>query len=95
MKRYRVLLNGTNFLLAVNGVAQRHGFYTTRWVEAADPDAAELAAVDVLRSEGDLRSRVLNHEDDWPSLYVEEIEEVEQLEPAAGFSFYLEEDETA
>lgn len=92
MKRYRVLINGVNFLLEVDGALGKHGFYTSRWVEAEDPQSAELRAIELFRSEPGLRERLRNAPDDPPTLYVEETEEVMELEPAQGLAFYVEEE---
>jgi hypothetical protein len=88
MKKYRVLINGRNFILDMEGDTRPAGFYTTRFVEAANPEDAELAAVDAVRQDEDLRARVRNPPDDPPMLYAEEIEEVGALVEARGFTFY-------
>lgn len=41
MKKYRVFVRGENFLMNVDSVNQMLGFYTTRFVEAEDEQAAE------------------------------------------------------
>jgi hypothetical protein len=65
------------------------GFYTTRFVEAANPAAAEYAAVDVLRVEGKLTP--LNDGSDPPKVFVGEVEEIDREEVpsiAKGFTFF-------
>lgn len=65
------------------------GFYTTRSVEAGDPEAAELAAVDLLRGEGQLKP--LNERGDPPRVFVDEIEEVDPPHMPSvveGFTFF-------
>jgi hypothetical protein len=53
VKKFQVRLHGRNFLLDLDGNASSHGFFTTRWVEAENAEAAELAAVArSLRSSG-------------------------------------------
>ena len=91
MKKYRVLINGENFLFDYEGRPTRMGFYTTRFVEAGGREEAEQVAVAALRREEQLRSCVLNPEDDPPMMYVEEIEEVESLQESRGFAFYVSE----
>ena len=97
MSRYRVLVNGKNFLLEVEGRAQKVGFYATRFVEAADPEEAEGAAFEMIRSDPGLRGIVLNEQDDPPMLYAEEAEEADAREPGgelnSGFSWYVEDKE--
>lgn len=50
MNKYRVLLNGRNFLLEMGDRVASHGLYTTRFVEANTPDEAELKAVNSIRN---------------------------------------------
>lgn len=94
MPHYRVLLNGRNFWLRVEDKQERMGFYTTRFVEAGSPEAAELAAVDLLRVEGELKP--LNDRRDPPRILVDEIEEVDPAnvpQVVQGFTFFLDENE--
>ena len=48
MKTFRVFLRGENFILTFDGQQTRLGFYTTRFVQANNPEGAELIAVDLL-----------------------------------------------
>jgi hypothetical protein len=77
MKQYKVFINGTNFLVKFNGQAKKVGFYTTRFVRAADAKAAENMAVQMLRDQESLRGVVLNDRSDPPLLQVENIFEAE------------------
>ncbi|MPZ10368.1 MAG: hypothetical protein GEU89_09185 [Kiloniellaceae bacterium] len=61
----------------MDGETKRCGFYTTRYVEAADRDAAEQRAVDAFRDEGRLRGLVVNDPSDPPMLFADEIDEIE------------------
>ena len=92
MKKYRVFVCGQNFLLNLDGKAKKVGFYTTRFVEANDDHQAEENAISTLRNDPTLREGVLNEKSDAPTLYVEEISELESFEgltlPGTGFSFY-------
>ena len=92
MAYFRVLLNGENFWLNMEGRPRRMGFLTTRFVEAKTPDDAELAAVDLLRSEGKLKP--LNDPSDSPRVFATEIEQVEQSDippVVGGFTFFPDE----
>jgi hypothetical protein len=89
---YRVLLNGRNFTLKVDGHPERMGFYTTRFVEASGTEEAENRAVELIRDDPTLRDVVLNPRDDPPMVFVDEIEEVSALRPAAGYTFYRQDD---
>lgn len=67
------------------------GFYTTRCVEAKDPESAELEAVEVLRNDEQLKSAVSNKS--WqkkPRIYMDKIYEIEEkdIENIKGFTWY-------
>jgi hypothetical protein len=90
MKHFRVFLRGENFLLTVDGQQTRMGFYTTRFVQANNPEGAKLLAVDLLRNDKKLRG-VANLRSDPPMIFADEIDEVEAddvPERPAGFTFY-------
>jgi hypothetical protein len=94
MSRYRVLINGENFLLNFDGRPRKSGFYVTRFVDAADSEDAENAAVASLRDDAALKGLVLNSRDDPPTLYADEVEELEAYDPDenvdTGFSWYTD-----
>ncbi len=74
---------------------KRMGFYTTRIIEAPDAEAAELAAVEMLRGDERLRGNV-NDPSDSPVLHAEEVSEIADADPSlpnAGYAFF-EHDET-
>lgn len=96
MKKFRVLLNGRNFLLDMgyDGL-KKHGFFTTRWVKANDEVEAENSAVEMVRQCSQLRSVVLNEKDDPPEIFLEEIDvavafEYFRRKPGKGYIFYPE-----
>ena len=78
MPHFIVTIHGGNFLIMLDGEQMKMGFYTHRHVEAADPAGAELAAVEKVRGEADLREVTLNlgDPDDPPVLEVEQIYEL-------------------
>lgn len=94
MPYFRVLLNGENFWLPMDGKPSRLGFFTTRFVEAGNESDAELMALAMLREDSSLKG-VLNEVTDPPMIYCDEIEEIEPFQPASvvqqGFTFYPEE----
>jgi hypothetical protein len=51
MAWFQCFIRGENFPGQLVGEAGQIGFYVTRFVEAAEPDAAEAAALQGLRSE--------------------------------------------
>ena len=98
-KPFRVLVNGRNFLINNEGVEMKMGFYTTLFVQALDHDAAELAAVVLLRDRDSLREVVLNVEEDRPDLLIEETEQLESLDGIknkdTGLAWYDAEEDLA
>lgn len=92
MKKYRVFLHGKNFLIRFDGRKQVVGFYTTRFVEAENPEEAENKAVQLIREDRKLQKVVLNDKSDPPMIFVEEIEEKVSFDgvklPGTGYTFY-------
>jgi hypothetical protein len=97
MKKFRVFVRGENFLINLDEVEQKIGFYTTRYVEAQNEEAAEYAVIDMLRGDPKLSKGVLNDETDPPIMYAEEVEEIDSFQglplPGTGFAFYPDEKE--
>jgi|SRR6185503_5391750 len=92
LKKYRVMVEGANFLITFDDEATKHGFFTTRFVEANDPEAAETIAMDMIRLE--LADLVENDMADSPVMFLEEIEEIDSLidcPPGAGFAWFPDE----
>lgn len=95
MNKYRVLLNGRNFLLDLgdDGLAP-HGFSTTRFVEAETSDEAELNAVASVRKREEIKAMLRNSPDTPPMLFAEEIETIENFDgiepPEQGIIWYKE-----
>jgi hypothetical protein len=80
MRKFGVLIEGRNFLIAGPDGEAKHGFHTARFVEAPNPQAAEDAAIAQLRARDSLHEMVLNRDDDPPMMYVTEIYELEEFE---------------
>ena len=97
MNKYRVSLQGENFLLSFDGKPEKHGFYTTRFVEANDPKEAETISINLIRNDPDLKAAVLNKQGDPPMIYTKEIEELINFKdiepPGGGYTFYPENSE--
>ena len=90
MKTFRVFLRGENFLLTFDGRQTRLGFYTTRFVQANNPEGAELIAVDLLRNDKTLRG-VANLRSDPPMVFADKSDEVaadDVADIASGFTFF-------
>ena len=94
MPKYQVEINGQNYLLEVDGGVAKHGFFTTRFVEAVDPGAAENAAAGMIRETERLRNLVRNTSDDPPVMDVTLIVELESFDGIddrePGFVWYEE-----
>ncbi len=93
MSKYRVAINGQNCQVDVNGHLLRMGFYTARYVEAADAVEAAERAVQMIREFDEFKVKIRNEDRDPPVVVAEEIEEIETfddidpLEPALAFYF--------
>jgi hypothetical protein len=88
------MLRGENFKVAMEGSAKL-GFFTTRFVEAATPDAAERIAVDMVRQDVHLHHVVRNAPADPPMIYLEDLAEIPSFDgypvPGAGYSWFPDE----
>ena len=86
------MLEGKNFLLTLEGGTHKYGFYTTRYIEANNPEDAELSAVQAIRDDSDFTSTVKNEESDPPMIYIESLDELSTFEgvelPSTGYTFY-------
>ena len=96
MNKYQIEINGKNFLIDMNGEVSKYGFITYRYIEANDPQEAELQVMQMLRETEKLRNMVQNTKEDPPEMYMTEIEEIEsfdqieEMEP--GFIWYKEQE---
>jgi ribosomal protein S27AE len=94
MKKYRVMLEGRNFLLDIEGSVKKYGFFTTRYVEAEDFQQAEMKAMQLIREDQVLKTATKN-ESSKPMIYLESITELESFEglhlPGTGYSFFPDE----
>lgn len=83
MPYYKVLLDAQNFLVSLDEKEELMGFFTTKWVEAANEEEAELKAVDLIKNDKELVDIVLNKKrglEIAPMIYLEEISEISQNE---------------
>ena len=89
MPRYRVLLRGENFPLELESEEKLYGFYTTRWVWAADEYAAEQKAVERVKQDQHLVSQIVHNETE-PMIYLEDIDVDTwfSFKKGKGYSFY-------
>lgn len=68
------MLRGENFVIQVDGVRERMGFYTTRFVHARNEEEAELRAVEMVRQSKSLRSAAIKPSSFTPMIYLESVE---------------------
>ena len=94
MPLYRVLVTGENFLVNLDSVPEKMGFFTGCFVEAASREQAETVAIDLVRHRQGLVGKVLNAEADQPLLFASEIQEVDSWDEGRGvetaFAWYPE-----
>ena len=78
MALFRCLIRGENFPGQIIGLKGLIGFYTTRFIEAADTEEAELAGLEMLRADPDLqiKSEKLKQQEPLAKVYFEEIIQV-------------------
>jgi hypothetical protein len=90
--RYKVMLRGENFKVAVDGSVSRLGFFTTRFVEAETPDGAEHFAVGLVRQDPFLQRAVRNAPSDPPMIYLDSLSEIASFDghrvPGTGYSWF-------
>ena len=91
MALFKILMSGDNFWLHMDGKPSRIGFCVTRFVRAESAEAAEKAAVQMIRGDQKLRG-ILNDRSDPPVIHVDEVGEIanddgEEL-IQLGFAFY-------
>ena len=88
MPLYRCLIHGKNFPGVLIKSKKPCGFYTTRFVEASDPEEAELKVVGLLRDDASLQVSEKHRTSD-ARVFFDEIEEVSDITgPNKGFTFY-------
>lgn len=86
MKRYLIAIEGNNFLMKSEGIAEKIGFHTSHCVKANDEKQAEELAIALVRRENFLQQNVLNDKSDPPLLYVTNVTELTDEEKDNPFS---------
>jgi hypothetical protein len=93
LKKYRLMVEGANFLVTFDNETAKYGFFTTRFLEAENESDAEANAMDMLREE--LADIVQNDLADSPVMFLEEIEEIGSFAdcpaPGTGFVWFPDE----
>ncbi len=90
--KYKVFIEGKNFIIRSDDGVDTLGFYATRFIKAYSVSKAEQKSMDLIRKE--LKGIVLNEKDDPPILFIEEIDELESFGeypvPGTGFTWFKE-----
>jgi len=97
MNKYRVMINGQNYLMNVEGMPRRMGFYKTYFLQAETPEDAENLAVQRIIDDPKWQGNVLNETYDPPVMYLESLTELDTFDDVPqleqGYSFYPEDAE--
>jgi hypothetical protein len=88
MKRWMVVLHGTNALLRRDGADVRGGFYVHRVVSAPDEESAARLAVQEVFEDETVLDRLVNSEDDPAVLRADQVQEVAAGVEAVGETTY-------
>jgi len=92
--RYKVLVNGENFYIVMDGRCRKLGFYTTVFVSCSDSAEAGEIALRSIREDSTLFDSLGNDPDNPPRLNATEIEEIEadsdETVGRTGLAFYDE-----
>src|SRR5262245_48562596 len=93
LKKYKVMVEGANFLITFDSEQAKYGFFTTCFLEAENKAAAEANVMDMLREE--LADIVQNDLSDSPVMFLDEIEEIDSLvdcpSPGTGLVWFPDE----
>jgi hypothetical protein len=96
VKKYIVMIEGRNLILASGGRPQRFGFSATRDVEAHSPEEAAERAIRTVREDAELHNALLNDPSDPPRFVVTQNVQVESFEshrrPDRNYIFYTDRD---
>lgn len=94
-KKFRVLIEGENLLIAMMGI-EKLGYFTTRYVEGVDVDEACEYALDSVRNELHSMGGLLNDLNDPPRVVISEVAQISSFKgidvPGRGFTFFPEDE---
>ena len=79
MKRFKIELQGENFLLNLNGEPRKFGFFLRRYLRAIDEVMAEKAATIQTRQIPTLKQGICNNSEDPPRVRLKLIREVNPI----------------
>jgi hypothetical protein len=94
MRKYRLLMNGRNYLIHSDGKPKKHGFFQDLYLEADNPRQAEALAVARIRFNKELKDAALNRQDDPWVVYLDTIWELDNFNDVGKLesdrTFYIE-----
>ncbi|MCI0628988.1 MAG: hypothetical protein L0387_46300 [Acidobacteria bacterium] len=94
MPKFKITIEGRNFLVRMGGKPLKHGFMTIVLVESETAAEAETEAIALLRRDGDLVSATMNKADDPPTLRLDDVKEIWEWpdisRPRSGLIWYPE-----
>lgn len=92
MRKYRVTINGRNYLMNWEGECKRIGFFKVFFLEAEDPQSAENLAISKIVADPKWHGTILNDDSDPPMMYLDSLAELESFadvtSPETGYIFY-------
>ena len=95
MKKYRLLINGRNVLLDLDGKPQKHGFYQNFFIEAENTKQAELLVNARILRDKKFEEIILNSDNDPPIIHLETFWELDSLDYVGNYivpgrTYYVE-----
>ncbi len=92
MAKYRLMIEGNNFLAKSDEGLIKEGFFTTRFIEAENESIAIKKTMISIRDE--ISDYYFNDNDDTPNMKIEEIVELNSFGdnkvPGSGFTWFKE-----
>lgn len=92
MKKYRVVVEGSNYHTVVRDKPQKLGFHTTRFIEAKDYITAKMKALELVVEE--LDHIIFSNPETAPEIDVSLLIEVESFGnsdvPGTGFTWHMQ-----
>lgn len=94
MKKYRLLMNGSNYLMAVDGKNLSQGFFQNMVIKADSPKQAERQAISRIWHDSELQAQILNPTKNPPKVVLHTLWELDVAYDDARIdmerTFYLE-----
>jgi hypothetical protein len=91
MRKFKVIIEGRNVVIRLDGETSRMGFFATRLIESETLETAKQAALSLMKME--VMDTILNGRDNPPVFVVDDAFEVRANDvdrPLSGFTWYPE-----